>query len=177
MDKIIALLGKKMILVIALGGAVTGGVVYVGIGNQKTAPATSDVSSTKAAASDVAKTDSTYVDTQWNQAVGGTAGMPENWPKDAPSAYPGATLMSSLSKNIGTGKSDPSVIYFTDAPKAKVIEYYVKGLTANAWKIEANADNGAGYHILTAKKDTRSFAAFVSTDPKGKTGVTSGVTF
>lgn len=172
-------LGAKGIIgivaaLIIVGG---GGAIYMSMESGKTNESKSDIAAGDTAIPNNAESDSTYVDTQWNQAVGGTAGMPENWPKDAPPAYAGATLMSALSKNLATGKSDPSVIYFTDASRAEIIDYYVKNLNGNGWKIEANADSPAGYYVITAKKDTRSFAVFISVDPQGKTGVTSAVTF
>lgn len=174
MEKIKILLGKKILLGIA-GMSIVAGGVYIGVMEQN--GISLSPSNTKGDASaPIKEGDSTYINTQWNDAVGGTKGMPENWPKDAPVAYAGATLMSSLATNPGTSKPDPSVIYFTDASGAEIIEYYVKSLETNGWKIEANADS-AGYRVITAKKDTRSFAAFIGVDPKGKTGVTSGVTF
>lgn len=167
MNTIIALSSKKIFLGI-IGVSIVAGGIYVGMIRSSSAVVPKDKLSTT--------TDSSYKNTQWNDAVGGTKGMPSNWPKDAPVALVGATLMSSLTKNLGTGKMDPSVIYFTDAPVGEVIEYYIQSLTKNGWKIEANADS-AGYRIITAKKDTRSFSAFISSDPKTKTGVTSAVTF
>lgn len=174
MDKIMALLGKNM-LFIGVGASVVAAIAYVGATGRDVTPVLPNNTAEKSPIT-ITKTDSTYVNTQWNDAVGGSAGMPENWPKDAPVAYPGATLMSVLSKDLGTGKPDPSAIYFTEASGAEVIAYYVKGLEQNGWKIEANADS-AGYRVITAKKDTRAYFAFISVGPDGKTGVTSGVTF
>lgn len=177
MDKIIALMRKNILITIAGIVAVAGG-VYVGTSGGVSTNDTSKATQVDTKATTETKADPTYVNTQWNDAVGGTKGMPENWPKDAPVAYAGATLMSSLTKNLGTGKLDPSVIYFSDVSGPEMIAYYVKGLESNGWKIEANAlQPGSGYHIITAKKDTRTFAVFVSVGPDGKTGVTSGVTF
>lgn len=175
MEKIKILLGKKIILGIA-GALIVAGGVYVGMSTEESTTDTPKVTQAETKTSDGTKADPTYVNTQWNDAVGGTKGMPENWPKDAPVAYVGATLMSSLTKDLGTGKPDPSVVYFSDTPGPEMILYYVKGLESNGWKIEANADS-AGYRVITAKKDTRAFFAFVSVGPDGKTGVTSGVTF
>jgi hypothetical protein len=42
-----------------------------------------------------------------------------------------------------------------------VIDYYTKGLNASGWKIDASAEL-AGYWVITAKKDTRSFFAYIS---------------
>lgn len=170
MNTIITLFGKKIVLGV-IGFSIVAGVIYAGVVGYDM-----DVALDTSKEDPSTINDSSYKNTQWNDAVGGTKGMPSNWPKDAPVALIGATLMSSLTKNLGTGKMDPSVIYFTDAPVGEVIEYYIQSLNKNGWKIEANADS-AGYRIITAKKDTRSFSAFISSDPKTKTGVTSGVTF
>lgn len=171
MNTIIALGGKKVFLFFA-GFSIVASAVYIGVRGRESAIISAD--KPKENVSEVQ--DSSYINTQWNDAVGGTKGMPQNWPKDAPVAYKGATLMSSLTKNLGTGKMDPSVVYFIDIPIDVVIEYYVHSLRTNGWNIEANADS-AGYRVITAKKDTRSFFAFISSDPKVKTGVTSGVSF
>lgn len=176
MDKIISLFGKKVILAIA-GMSIVAGGVYVGVGRQGAVPVAPETTLGNANAPTPTRSDSGYVETQWTQGRG-AAGMPENWPSDAPPAYHGAMLISSQSKDLGTGKPGPSVNYFTGASETEVIDYYVKGLTANAWKIEANADSPAGYRVITAKKDTRSFFAFISiVQMEGKTGVTSGITF
>lgn len=177
MNKIFTVFGKNTIIVLA-GVIVVAGGVYVQVNRQKTTSKTPEVAPINSAKSAVTGSDSAYVNTQWNDAVGGTKGMPENWPKDVPSAYAGATLMASLTKNLGTGKQDPSVNYFTNVSGVEVTDYYIKGLNENGWKIEANADSPAGYRVITAKKDTRSFYAFISVvQVEGKTGVTSGVTF
>lgn len=173
MDTLIALLGKNILATLVGVVVIAGGVYWIANKDGSTSLA---VDTTKENTLAPTTDDPTYINTQWNDAVGGTRGMPENWPKDAPVAYEGATLMSSLTKNIGTGKDDPSVIYFSDISGPEMIAYYIKGLEGNGWKIEANADS-AGYRVITAKKDTRTFAAFVSVGPDGKTGVTSAVTF
>ncbi len=177
MNKVFTVLGKNTVIAL-LGVIVVAGLVYVEAGKQKTTAETSEVVPVISAKSAVTGNDSDYVNTQWNDAVGGTKGMPENWPKDAPRAYSGAMLMASLTKDPGTGKQNPSVNYFTNVSGVEVTDYYVKGLNENGWKIEANADSPAGYRVITAKKDTRSFYAFISVvQVEGKTGVTSGVTF
>lgn len=177
MDKIIALLGKKMILAIAGVSIVVGG-MYLEVRRQGASSIVSEGAPTNTSAGTTARSDSGYINKQYDLAVGGVVGMSENWPKDVPLAYAGAMIMSALSKNDGTGKSDPTITYFTSASEKEVIDYYVKGLTTNSWKIEANADSPAGYRVITAKKDTRSFFAFISiVQHEGKTGVTSGVTF
>ena len=178
MNKIITLLGKKMILSVAIVTIVVGGAIYIGASRTETLPASESSAEEKTSKLAVGGGDSNDVNTQWNDAVGGTKSMPENWPKDAPRAYSGALLLVSVTKNLGTGKQDPSVNYFTDASPVEVTDYYVKGLDENGWKIEANADSPAGYRVITAKKDTRSFFAFISiVQVEGKTGVTSGVNF
>ena len=173
MNKIIALFGGKTLLVIA-GIAIVAGGIYMGIGKQGAVSTTNDITN-KTTASGTTGGASTYL----NFATDNNGKMPENWPKDAPPAYSGALMMASFSKDVATGKLDPSVNYFIKASMTEVVDYYVNGLNANGWKIEANADSPAGYRVITAKKDTRSFFAFISIKPDSKvgTGVTSGVTF
>ena len=161
-----------------MGVILTAGAVYMGVSGRGEDMIKHNDRKANTSGSDAASGDSNYVNTQWNDAVGGTSGMPENWPKDAPVAYSGAVLMSSLSKNAGTGKSDPSVVYFSSAPVKEIIDYYIKSIDTNAWKVESNADSPAGYRVITAKKDDRTFYAYISiTQIDGKTGVTSGVNF
>lgn len=174
MNKITTMLSKNIMLA-GVGIITIAGIAYMGVTGGDPAPVLPSNAQEKPANS-TAESDPTYINTAGNDAVGGTNGMPENWPKDAPAAYVGATLLSSVAKNLGTGKNDPTVIYFSDISGPEMIAYYVKGLELNGWKIEANADS-AGYRIITAKKDTRLFASFVSVGADGKTGVTSGVTF
>ena len=178
MDKLISLLGKNVLIAIT-GVVVVAGGVYAGTREEELSVDSPQVAQVDSKTSSETKADPAYVNTQWNDAVGGTKGMPVNWPKDAPPAYPGAMLLTSYTHEYGTaGKSNPSVNYLTNVSGADITDYYVKGLNANEWKIEANADSPAGYRVITAKKDTRSFSAFISiVQTGGKTGVTSGVTF
>jgi hypothetical protein len=166
----------KIAFIVGIGVAIVGGGLFLANSSEsedaESVPAVSEAAVSPTKQGD----DSAYENTMWNTAVGGVGAMPENWPKDAPVAIRGATLMSSLAKDLGTQEPNPSVIYFTPTPLDEAIAYYVRGLTENGWKIDTNADS-AGYRVITASKDTRSFFAFVSSDGAGKTGVTSGVTF
>ncbi len=101
--------------------------------------------------------------------------MPQNWPVDAPKAYSGATFLYSGANNPATGKAGSAVVYTSETPLDQVIEYYVEGLKDNGWIIEANTVL-AGMNVITAKKDSRLFAAYLAV-ADGKTQVTSGVEF
>lgn len=101
--------------------------------------------------------------------------MPENWPSDAPKAYEGAVFLYSGTNNPATGKEGSAIVYTSDAPLDRAVEYYKDALKAKEWTIEADVIL-AGMTVITAKKDTRLFAAYMAFSD-GKTQVTSGVEF
>lgn len=103
------------------------------------------------------------------------SGMPENWPDDAPKAYEGATFLYAGANNPATGKAGSAVVYTSEVSLDRVIAYYTGSLKDGGWTIEANTIL-AGMTVITARKDTRLFAAYLAT-ADGKTQVTSGVEF
>lgn len=115
----------------------------------------------------------TYSNTEGSVTVGGGS-MPENWPSDAPVAYAGAQIMYSGTTNPQTGEAGSAVVYQTNASVQSVTEYYSSRLKAEGWTIEASADM-AGMRVITAKKDTRTFGAYIADGGNGMTSVTAGI--
>ena len=118
----------------------------------------------------------TYSNDEGSVTVGSGASMPSNWPSDAPTAYTGATILYSGSTNPTTGESGSAVAYNTTASLQSVMEYYSARLRAEGWTVEANTQM-AGMNVITAKKDTRVFGAYVADAGNGVVNVTAGVQF
>jgi hypothetical protein len=173
-------MNKKLVIVLGVVAVLVGGAAlfgFLGLGAVMISSKTTTTDSRDVSAPQVRVDQTTGVVTykteQGNLTLNGGS-MPENWPADVPTAYAKAEIMSSSSKDPIYGTAKSSVIYRTKAANRKeVIDYYTKGLNASGWKIDASAEL-AGYWVITAKKDTRSFFAYIS-EADGYVGVTTGV--
>ncbi|TSC86167.1 MAG: hypothetical protein G01um10148_673 [Parcubacteria group bacterium Gr01-1014_8] len=116
----------------------------------------------------------TYNTGEGSVTVGSGAGMPSNWPSDAPPVYSGATIMYSGSTNPATGAAGSAVVYTTKASAQSILDYYNSRLKAEGWTIDASA-NMAGTNVIAAKKDTRTFAAYIQDAGDGTVSVTVGI--
>ncbi len=117
----------------------------------------------------------TYTNEQGSVTVGQGASMPSNWPSDAPTAYQGASIVYSGTTNPTTGEVGSAAVYTVSASLADVMRYYTAKLSAEGWTVESNAEM-AGMRVITARKDTRLFAAYMQ-EVEGKVSVTTGVQF
>ncbi len=118
----------------------------------------------------------TSEDGKGSVTVGTGAGMPDNWPSDAPTVYDGATILYSGTTNPTTGEAGSAVSYTTSASMASIVEYYESRLKAEGWTIAGSIEAG-GMRAITATKDARTIGVYVGSDGKGTTGVTAGVQF
>ncbi len=114
----------------------------------------------------------TYTTDEGSVTVGGGS-MPGSWPSDAPTAYSGATFLYSGDTNPTTGAAGAAVMYTVDAPIQTVIDYYNDRLKASGWTVTSSAV-AAGYHTVTATKDSRTFVAYAM-EADGVTQVTSAI--
>lgn len=116
----------------------------------------------------------TYTDREGNSATVGGTSMPENWPSDAPANFAGASIQYSGNSNPQTGKAGAAVVYSANGSVQSVVDYYKSQLTSNGWTIEATANTG-GATVLSAKKDTRTFGAYIVGTGDGNVTVTAGI--
>lgn len=116
----------------------------------------------------------TYSNDEGSVTVGAGAGMPNNWPSDAPPAYSGATIMYSGTTNPATGAAGSAVVYSTTASLQSVMEYYNSRLKSEGWTIEASANMG-GTNVITARKDSRTFGVYIADAGNGTVNVTAGI--
>lgn len=116
----------------------------------------------------------TYTNEEGSVTVGQGTSMPENWPKDAPVAYSGATIIYSGSTNPATGASGSAVSYTATASLKAVLDYYAAELRANGWTVDSNTEM-AGMRVIAATKDTRTFGAYIAESGQGMVSVTAGI--
>lgn len=115
----------------------------------------------------------TYSNNEGTVTVGGTA-MPSNWPSDAPANYSGASIQYSGSSNPQTGEAGSAIMYTVNASAQRVVDHYKNELARNGWTVEGTA-NAAGAMVVSAKKDTRTFGAYVVDSGSGAVSVTVGI--
>lgn len=103
----------------------------------------------------------TYSNEQGSVTIGSNK-LPDNWPTDAPK-YGNATIQYSGSSNPQTGEAGSAVVFSTPDDAETVVNFYKKELASNGWVVEQTATMEAST-VLAAKKDTRTFAVYI-TDP------------
>lgn len=114
----------------------------------------------------------TYSDKDGSVSVGGNK-YPDNWPTDAPK-YANATIEYSAAANPQTGGAASSVIFLTTSSAQAVADFYKKELMTLGWTVEQVANTG-GTMVITAKKDTRTFAVYIVDSGDGQVTVTVGI--
>ena len=158
-----------VIILILIGAAVTGfGGRGTSLGSAYFAPGTDVEQNTDGTV--------TYTGDQGSVTVGAGASLPENWPKDAPPPYSGASIIYSGNSNPTTGEEGSAIVYNTNGSVDSVVEYYTARLKAEGWKVEGSGKMSS-MTILTATKDTRTFGAYLADNGQGQTSVTVGIQF
>lgn len=116
----------------------------------------------------------TYSDNNGGSVTVGGNKLPDNWPSDAPK-YPDANIQYSGTSNPQTGEAGSAIVFTTGDSAQSVSDFYKKQLAADGWTIEQTANMGAS-SVLSAKKDTRTFAVYITDSGSGQTSVTVGIT-
>lgn len=117
----------------------------------------------------------TYSNSQGQVTTGPGAGMPSDWPSDAPANYSGAKILYSGSANPQAGRNGVAVSYTLQGVSVQnVADYYQNSLTAQGWKVVGNVNLG-GQIIIGAKKDARTFGVSILDNGNGITTVTAGL--
>lgn len=114
----------------------------------------------------------TYSNDEGTATIGASS-LPDNWPSDAPS-YPNSKIVYSGSSNPQTGAEGAAVSFTTSDSINDVVEFYKRELASNGWSIESTANVGTNT-VLTAKKDTRTFGAYIGDMNNGQVTVTVGI--
>ena len=115
----------------------------------------------------------TYSNEEGSVTVGGNK-MPDNWPSDAPSNFAGASIQYSGSSNPQTGQAGSALVYTVKASADAVAAQYKSELQSKGWTIESTA-NVAGATVISAKKDTRTFGAYISSAEEGNVTVQASI--
>ncbi|MFZ2886636.1 MAG: hypothetical protein WA021_02325 [Minisyncoccia bacterium] len=160
------LIGGGIVLLLIIGSVVTGFGRGTGFGSAYFTPGV-DVDQNIDGTT-------TYTNEEGSVTVGAGAGLPDNWPSDAPQPYTGAEILYSGTSNPATGAAGSAMVYSTSASAQSVIEYYNSRLRAEGWDVQATSVM-AGMTVLSATKDTRTFGVYAADDGQGKTSVTVGV--
>ncbi len=114
------------------------------------------------------------VETEEGTAKIGTQDMPNNWPEDAPGAYPGSTVSYSASMDPESGKPDMAIVSTTTDAAATVAAHYKTALAEKGWAVGTTME-GAGTSIFSATKDTRTMSLLITGTGQGQTTVTMAI--
>lgn len=90
------------------------------------------------------------------------AGLPADWPKDAPT-YPGSTITYSAATTPTDSGSGFSLMATTPDTVKQVVDYFNRELVSQGWTIEAT-QNIAGTSSLASVKSNRDFSIAVISD-------------
>jgi type II secretory pathway pseudopilin PulG len=138
-------------------------------------PVAQNATTTEAiATTSIATSSSTGAQTNTQPKVVDTRGYAISWPSDVPK-YPNEIVKYSGGNNPNSGPVESSVVFTTKDTVKTVVNFYLKGLVANGWKI---TEDGAGTGNMTtfrATKAKRSVGGYAVRDANGKTTVTIGV--
>jgi|SRR3989338_2602006 len=115
----------------------------------------------------------TYTSDEGVVTVGSNT-MPANWPSDAPDNAAGATITFSGTSNPQTGEVGSALSYTVRGSVQSVSEHYRSELAAKGWTVEGTAAIG-GATVVSAKKDTRTFGAYIADAGDGQVTVTAGI--
>ncbi|MFZ2500810.1 MAG: hypothetical protein WAW90_02360 [Minisyncoccia bacterium] len=114
----------------------------------------------------------TYKSGDGSVTVGGSS-LPSGWPTDAP-VYSNSTITASVSSNPKTGDNGSMVMFTTPDSIDAVVNFYKTELESKGWVVDQTVSIGIAT-MLSATKDTRSFAVQISSGDDGKTSVVVGI--
>ena len=115
----------------------------------------------------------TYTSDEGTVTVGNQS-MPDDWPSDAPANFAGASITFSGTSNPQTGQAGSAVSYTVRATASAVADYYKQQLQSSGWTIESTV-NAGGAMVVSARKDTRTFGAYIVDAGDGMVAVTAGI--
>jgi hypothetical protein len=114
----------------------------------------------------------TYEGKDGKVTVGSNA-LPDNWPSDAPT-YKNATIQYAGTSNPQTGSAGSAVVFTTTDTVEQVSDFYKRELVTAGWSIEGVVNTGPAT-VVSAKKDNRTFGAYIANAGDGKVSVTVGI--
>jgi hypothetical protein len=102
------------------------------------------------------------------------SGYPASWPSDVPK-YPNGSVKYTGGNNPQSGPVEATVVLSTKDSVRTVVDFYLKQLVVNGWKITENGNGTVNMTTFRAVKGKRSVGGYAVREANGLTTTTVGV--